>query len=204
MRTEHDINREWMTALLSPLNRSRAAEQIRLRKRLVPVHDSTRFLRLLLTPGGSVNMETMAATPAGIFFKPLGVYQRDGRISLPREFEPTVRQLQEEGLYRDVEWKAFSLEENVLIAAFSLDSSLHARNRRPLRYVSNGITLDMVVKSEGRPEIRTDTVQGLDQAVAFYNGGKLGAAEPFAQTFQRLEKMDMLSAFKPLGRYSAY
>ncbi|GAB2942371.1 hypothetical protein GCM10027048_03680 [Hymenobacter coalescens] len=143
------------------------------------------------------------------FFKPIGVYSIEKgfifdkvSITLPKEFENVYKLfLDPAKISNNNEVKFFSLEENAVIAGFSMDAVVEARAMRDTSFKVNGLDVDIYMAHEGYPQLFLDDKYGLRGPVAAYFAQGPNSLNPMVnnkRVFDDLEARSLLSAYKAL------
>ena len=80
------------------------------------------------------------------FYKPIGFYNRHLELTILNEYYINVEELKNIGLIRrDMQYKSFSLIYNAIIAAFSMETCLNAKNFVDCSIISNGLEIDLLL-----------------------------------------------------------
>lgn len=185
--------------------------------------------RLLLTNEGNINLEllfemnvprpkkdilnlSLAELDAIlaeriVFFKPIGFYRQTKslfsksiEITIFKEFEEAFNYLQ---LNNKISFnpKKMSLEENAVLAAFSMETLTHAVNQQDASFYANGLKIDIFMTFDGFPQVFVDDKYNIPGPIAAYMLEEEDSIRPsweYKVLFDRFYKMSLLTAFKGL------
>lgn len=192
-----------------------------------PIEGYDISFRLVMINDNSINFEFGYNTPLGIYYKPIGYFNRNMQSYLINEFENTFTYLSiNELLEIDILPMALSLRENAVIAAFSIDTLLEVLKTFQeisvkgykaefidgimippnLRYdkktIINGLKSELIMTYEGYPQFFVDDNYNINGAIGAYrlmNGKiKIDPIVDFSADHDKLYARSLLSAFKSL------
>ena len=218
-----NILKEIASVLLDDEVSEAANEQLVGGKERIPICKKGIDFRLLKTDGGTSNLEFLAVSESVRFFQPVCVFSKGGEITVLKEFESSISSLND---LHQANVKKLSLRENAMIAAFSaravvevtdvfneidekgfekkyhkeIDVSVPAHIRYSRSVVANGLEVDLHMTFSGYPQAKLDPKYELDQSIGVYRRAKGGLnlmpTDEFGPTFERMQRMDLLTAYK--------
>jgi hypothetical protein len=133
-------------------------------------------------------------------FKTLALYKRSGDIFVPLEIENMCRQYPDYGDdFFGYRLKFFTLLENAVIAAFSMETYRRAILRQDFKYQTNDLNLDIFMTLDNEPQVWLDDKYGINHPIAIYFPDGQPTINSVIQTkeqFEKLQALDILQIFK--------
>lgn len=133
-------------------------------------------------------------------FKTLALYKKNGDIFVPLEIENICKRYPDfEDDFFGYRLKFFSLLENAVIAAFSMETYRRAILRRDFKFVTNDLNLDIFMTFDNEPQVWLDDKYGIDHPIAIYFPDGQQTINSVVQTkevFEKLHTLDILQIFK--------
>lgn len=134
-----------------------SAEKFDMPFRLFRVDNETINLELMLNRRfGPIKQEAIGRVQAmSTYFKPIGVYKLDQssgkfHIIILNEFEDDYLQIARGGVIKNEgEVEILSLEENAVIATFSMDAVIEARDMKDKKMTINGLDMEIFMVNGG-------------------------------------------------------
>ena len=144
-----------------------------------------------------------------MFFKPIGYFaQKKGfltselEITILKEFENDLDYLLKSGkISSNVKINRLTLEENAVLAAFSMEAANNAQKYEDASFTANGLYCDIFMTFEGFPQVFLDDRYGLNGPIAAYLIKEQNSVKPivrFKELFDKFYSMSLLTAFKRL------
>ncbi len=133
-------------------------------------------------------------------FKTVALYKKNGDIFVPLEIENIGRQYPDfEKEFFGYRLKFFSLIENAVIAAFSMNTYRRAILRRDFKYRENDLDLNIFMSFDNEPNVWLDDKYGIDHPIAVYFPDGQETINSVVQTkevFENMHALDILQIFK--------
>lgn len=206
---------------------SKAKKQFRKDEEIVALESYDMTFRLFRSAKNIINLELLLQMPAGTeksfssdfpgaeiqkivtFFKPIGFYtvsksflSTSVEITIVHEFEKDLDYLyKNHHLSSTHKVNKLSLEENAVIAAFSMEAFLQAKNYRDHSFRVNGLDLDIYMTYDNEyPQSFLDDKYGFQGHIAAYflrgPNQSIAPSLKVESSFKKLHELQMLSAFK--------
>lgn len=156
---------EMTATLFSPEVIQQAKNQFKTGKEITPVDSFDMQFRLFKVDEETINLELLLKRMWGparreaigmvrnlsTFFKPIGVYKLDStsgkfHIIILNEFEDSFRN---GSIKPGCEVETLSLEENAVIATFSMDAVIEARDKVDKKLTINGLDMEIFMTGDG-------------------------------------------------------
>lgn len=135
-------------------------------------------------------------------FKTFALYKKNGDIFVPLEIENICRKYPNfEDEFFGYKLKFFSLLENAVIAAFSMETYRRAILRRDFKYQTNDLSLDIFMNFDNEPQVWLDDKYGINHPIAIYFPDGQETINSVIQTkevYEKLYAMDILQIFKKI------
>jgi hypothetical protein len=144
-----------------------------------------------------------------MFFKPIGYFtQKKGflttelEVTILKEFENDLDYLLNSGkISSNIKIHKLTLEENAVLAAFSMEAANNAQKYEDASFIANGLYCDIFMTFEGFPQVFLDDRYGLNGPIAAYLIKEQNSVKPivrFKELFDKFYAMSLLTAFKRL------
>ncbi len=145
-----------------------------------------------------------------MYWKPIGYYTFNKKIlttnievNVPKETYKELELLKaSNSLSTNIKIHQLSLEENAVIAAFSMEAYIYAIRFKDTSFIANGLDCDIFMTYDYEyPQVFLDDKYGLKGPIAAYKhkGGEIiDVVDKYLETFYRLNNMSLLTAFKNL------
>lgn len=177
--------------------------------RLLRVDDKTVNLEILVNRmfGPARRTEIGMVRDQASYFKPIGVYNIESgffsdkvSITIIYEFEKHFSSLAGNQITKiNHQVKKLTLEENIVIAAFSMDAFGEAKEMIDKNLVINGLSMEIVMAFGGYPQIFLDDKYNIEGPIAAYfveGPSSLNPIVNYKKTFDELDSKKLLSAYK--------
>jgi hypothetical protein len=187
-------------------------------QQLIPIETADETLRLRKIDNDTVQIESAGMyviqseiaeeNPEGILrnertvisFKTLALYKRSGEIFVPLEIENICRRYPDfNDDFFGYRLKFFTLLENAVIAAFSMETYRRATLKRDFKYQTNDLNLDIFMNFDNEPQVWLDDKYGINHPIAIYFPDEQETINSVIQTkeaFEKLSSLDILQIFK--------
>lgn len=187
-----------------------SAEKFDMPFRLFKVDNETINLELMLTRRfGPIKREAIGMVQAmTTYFKPIGVYKLDHssgkfHIIILNEFEADYMKMARGGALRnECEVEVLSLEENAVIATFSMDAVVEARDMKDKAMTINGLDMEIFMTGDGSyPQMFLDDKYRFSGPLGAYFISGPNTLNPMMSvkaTFDDLLSRSLLSAYKAM------
>ncbi|UOQ50687.1 hypothetical protein [Hymenobacter cellulosivorans] len=178
--------------------------------RLFKVNEGTINLELMLNRRwGAIRREEIGMVQnMTTYFKPIGIYKRDQasgklHIIILNEFEQVYLQMTRNGLIKtENEVEMLSLEENAVIATFSMEAVIEARDKKDKKLTINGLSMEIFMTGDGAyPQMFLDDKYRVNGPLGAYFANGPYTLNPMMSvkaTFDDLLSRNLLSAYKEL------
>lgn len=144
-----------------------------------------------------------------MFFKPIGFYSQkkaflsnDIEVTVVKEFENDLNYLIKAGkVPSTIKIHKLTLEENAVLAAFSMEALINAQKYQDASFIANGLFCDIFMTLEGFPQVFLDDRHGLNGPLAAYLLREQNSVNPIVQYkehFDKFNRMSLMTAFKRL------
>ncbi len=217
---------EMVLTLFTNETLEKVKKQFSNRKEIVSNESFNMSFRLYYSKAGNINLEVLTQIPiekgeavdipnlgrgqiqsTKMFFKPVGFYtQKKGflssslEITIVKEFEEAYDQLlNSKQLNSVVTTHKLSLEENAVLAAFSMEAYINAEKYQDASFFANGLHCDAIMTFQGYPQIFLDDRYGLRGPIAAYMLREQNSINPIVQyedLFHKFRQMDLNTAMK--------
>ena len=148
-------------------------------------------------PDGFIAMEKTTFS-----FKTLALYTRNHEIFVPLEIENICRRFPDfEDNFFGYKLKFFSLLENAVIAAFSMETYRRALLKQDFKYKANDMDLDIFMTFNGEPQVWVDDKYEINHPIGIYFPNVAKTINSVIQTkesFEKLHSLDILQIFKSI------
>jgi hypothetical protein len=221
-----NATQEMVSTLFTPAIIEQVKKQFRDKTEKVPIDSFGMSFRLFLSKYGNINLELLIQMPAeegayqniegfgrGIiqknvmFFKPIGFFSlKKGfftntlEITILKEFEKDFNILLKDGkIPSSIKVNTLTLQENAVLAAFSMEAYLKAEKYEDSSFSANGLYCDMFMTFEGYPQVFLDDRHGIDGPIAAYLLREKNTINPimeYQNTFNMFSDMSLLTALK--------
>ncbi len=213
---------EMVAALFSPETIQQAKNQFKSGKEITSTEKFDMPFRLFKVDDESINLELRLNRRFGpikreaiglvqamsTYFKPIGVYKLDQssgkfHIIILNEFEDDYLQMARGGVIKNEgEVEILSLEENAVIATFSMDAVIEAREKKDKKMTINGLDMEIFMVRDGSyPQMFLDDKYQFHGPLGAYfiNGpNSLNPMMSVKATFDDLLSRSLLSAYKAM------
>ena len=148
---------------------------------------------------GRTGKSIMYYLPIGYFTQSIGNHE----FTVVKAFENDMDYLiNNNKISMPIKINKLSLEENALLAAFSIESAARAEKYEDASYTANGLFCDIYMCSDGFPQVFLDDRHGLRGPIAAYLIREENMVKPittYKKLFDKFNSMGLLTAFKKLG-----
>lgn len=203
---------EMVIALFSDDIIERAKKQAKAGPEIIHIERFDMSFRLLKVDYKTINLEFLVSRKFGsqnrlvTYFKPIGVYTVEkslfsSKISIKIifEFEKHYGGLAGNAIPKiKYEVNKFTFEENIVIAAFSMDAVSEASKMQDSNLKINGLDMEIVMAFDGYPQIFLDDSYNIKGPIAAYfieNPQSLNPMINYKKTFDELDSKKLLSAY---------
>jgi hypothetical protein len=149
---------------------------------------------------GHLQKTIMYLKPIGFYTQTKGFLSNNIEITIVKEFENDFDFLiRNAKIPSSIKVQKFSLEENAVLAAFSMEALIHARKYEDSSFFENGLYCDIFMTLEGYPQVFLDDRHGLQGPIAAYLIREKNSINPvvkYKQLFDRFQSMSLMTAFK--------
>jgi hypothetical protein len=204
---------EMVIALFSDDIIEKAKKQTKAGPEIIYIEKFDMSFRLLKVDNKTVNLEFLVTRQFGsqnktiTYFKPIGVYTVEKgffsskvSITIIFEFEKHYSALAGSAIpVIKYEVNKFTFEENIVIAAFSMDAVVEARAMQDKNLKINGLNMEIVMAFGGYPQIFLDDSYNINGPIAAYfveGPQSLNPIVNYKKTFDELDSKKLLSAYK--------
>jgi hypothetical protein len=212
---------EMVFTLFSEETIAKAKKQLKTKIEITHIEKFDMSFRLLRVDNKTVNLEvsinTMFGPPRrteiGIvrnqvsYFKPIGVYSIDSgffsdkvSITIVYEFEKPFSSLAGDEISKiNYEVNKFTLEENIVIAAFSMEAFVEAKEMVDKNLIINGLRMEIIMAFDGYPQIFLDDMYNIKGPIAAYfveGPTSLNPIVKYKSLFDKLDSKKLLSVYK--------
>lgn len=151
---------------------------------------------------GRIQTTVMFFKPVGFFTYKKGFLSNDIEVTVVKEFENDLDYLIKAGkVTSNIKINKLSLEENAVLAAFSMEAVNNAQKYEDVSFFANGLNCDIYMTFEGFPQVYLDDRHGLNGAIAAYllrEKKSIGPNVQYKEIFNRFYAMSLMTAFKKL------
>lgn len=121
-------------------------------------------------------------------------------ITVLKEFEDNLsRLINRSNVKIGTQLNRLSLEDNALLAAFSVEAALNANKYRDISFEANGLFCDLIMTYEGVPQFFLNDKYGVKDAFAVYHADGEGIISPiikYKKLFDRFLDMELMTGVK--------
>lgn len=219
---------EMVMTLFTKDTLDKVKEQFRNGTEILPVDSFDMSFRLFKPTANNINLEMLIQMPIetgeeqnipGIgmgrmqktitFFKPIGFFQQttstfsnDLEVTVLKEFENDLTFLKNNNqVPSEITTHTLSLEENAVLASFSMEAALRAQKYEDDSFIANGLHCDIFMTFDGYPQVFLDDRHGLNGPIAAYLLREKNSVNPMIQykeSFDKFHSMSLMTAFKQL------
>jgi hypothetical protein len=202
--------------------------QFRDKTEILPVESYDMSFRLFKPIANNINLELLIQMPIErreeqnipdldngrmkntiTFFKPIGFFQqtngffsKDFEVTVLNEFESDLDFLKKNNLIPSkITIRKLSLEENAVLASFSMEAALRAQKYEDDSFIANGLHCDIFMSLDGYPQVFLDDRHRLNGPIAAYLLREKNSVNPMVQykeSFDKFYSMSLMTAFKKL------
>jgi len=151
---------------------------------------------------GSIQKNVMFFKPIGFFTQRKGFLSTDIEVTVIKEFEIDLDFLiKNDKISSNIKIHKLSLEENAVLAAFSMEALIHAEKYEDASFFANGLYCDIFMTFDGFPQVFLDDRHGLEGPIAAYLLREQDSVNPIVQyqhLFNRFDSMSLMTAFKKI------
>lgn len=151
---------------------------------------------------GRMQKTVMFFKPIGFFTQKKGFLSNEIEVTVVKEFENELDALMNAGkIPSNIKTHKLTLEENAVLAAFSMEAAMHAQKYEDASFFANGLYCDIFMTFEGFPQVFLDDRHGLTGPIAAYLLREQNSVNPIVQykeLFDKFHSMSLMTAFKKL------
>ncbi|XQP83961.1 MAG: hypothetical protein ACOJUL_13235 [Candidatus Pollutiaquabacter aromativorans] len=151
---------------------------------------------------GRMQTTVMFFKPVGFFTQKKGFLSTDIEVTVVKEFENDLDYLIKAGkVPSNIKTHKLTLEENAVLAAFSMEAANNAQKYEDASFIANGLYCDIFMTFEGFPQVFLDDRHGLNGPIAAYLLREQNSVNPIVQykeLFDKFHSMSLMTAFKRL------
>ncbi len=151
---------------------------------------------------GRLQTTVMFFKPVGFFEQKKGFFSTDIEVTVVKEFEEELDYLIKIGkVPSKIKSHKLTLEENAVLAAFSMEALNNAEKYEDTSFVANGLYCDIFMAFGGYPQFFLDDIHGLNGPIAAYLLREQDTVNPVVQykkIFDKFYSMSLMTAFKGL------
>lgn len=149
---------------------------------------------------GRMQKTVMFFKPIGFFTLKKGVFSSSIEVTVPEEFEKELDYLKSNNkVPSNIETHKLSLEENAVLAAFSMEAITNAEKYEDASFFANGLYCDIFMAFDGYPQVFLDDRHGLNGPIAAYLLREQNSVNPiinYKEIFDKFNYMSLMTAFK--------
>jgi hypothetical protein len=162
------------------------------------------FTRISIEEQGLGNMRraVMFLKPIGFFSKKKGASSESIEVTVLKEFEDDLKELIRLGkITSQIKVNKLSLEENALLAAFSIDALMQAEKYQDCSFQANGLDMDIYMTYDNEyPQSFLDDKYGLKGHIGAYflrdENRRIDMNTSYKSLYWDLFKMSLMTAYK--------
>jgi hypothetical protein len=151
---------------------------------------------------GRMQKTVMFFKPIGYFIQKKGIFSNDLEVTVVKEFENDLDFLiKNNQVPSNIKTHKLSLEENAILASFSMEAAVRAEKYEDDSFFANGLYCDIFMTFDGYPQVFLDDRHGLSGPIAAYLIREKKSVNPmieYKELFDRFNSMSLMTAFKRL------
>lgn len=151
---------------------------------------------------GRMLKTVMFFKPIGFFNVKKGIFANDIEVTVVKEFENDLDTLLRTGnISSNIKIHKLTLEENAVLAAFSMEALLKAQKYEDESFFANGLYCDIFMTFDGYPQVFLDDRYGLDGPIAAYLLKEQNSINPivkYKKIFDEFYSKSLMTAFKQI------
>lgn len=151
---------------------------------------------------GRMQKTVMFFKPIGYFKQKKGIFSNDLEVTVVKEFENDFDFLiKNNQVPSNIKTQKLSLEENAVLASFSMEAAIRAQKYEDDSFFANGLYCDIFMTFDGYPQVFLDDRHGLNGPIAAYLLREQNSVNPMIQykeLFDKFHSMSLMTAFKRL------
>lgn len=217
---------EMVSTLFTPAIIKEVKKQFKDGTERVPIDNLGMSFRLFHSKHGNINLELLIQMPVEegdyqniegfgrgriqknvMFFKPIGFFSlKKGffsnklEVTILKEFEKDFNILLQDGkIPSSIKVNKLTLQENAVLAAFSMEAYKKAEKYEDSSFLANGLYCDIFMTFDGYPQVFLDDRHGIDGPIAAYLLREKNTINPimeYQQIFDIFSDMSLLTALK--------
>jgi len=149
---------------------------------------------------GRMQKTVMFFKPIGYFKQKKGIFSNDLEVTVVKEFENDLDFLiKNNQVPSNIKTHKLSLEENAVLASFSMEAAVRAQKYEDDSFFANGLYCDIYMTFDGYPQVFLDDRHGLNGPIAAYLLKEQNSVNPMIQykeLFDKFHSMSLMTAFK--------